>query len=891
MRERTLAIGTTEAKIAQYQKEYNAAVKLHGAESTQAYQAQTDLLKAQQTGGAARVSAAGASAAKLAGIEQKTGDKLSQVVQDTQAKLIAIDQKAADERARIAADLANKIATSAADRRAQNEADDLDLIGVTDEAAAQKLNDREKAQAAAREREVAAAKEAQDAIANGEAESASKIYDVRQKQIGDQQALDEKYAEKQREFAENPDALAALKTQFDEGTRANEEAAQTRIDIAKAEAQAKDQAVIDEKAAVLQAANDQANDVIAAAERSATGVKNASGAAKKQAVEDLQAIGNAVTAIPSQKTITISVNQQGTVGTASAAGGSGNKAAGGGNFMTSGPATLKVGDNPGGRELVTVTPLSGRGTSRASGNLIAMAGGGTIDAGGGYTTPIAGVPIASAGGGSGKGKGKQAPAVQSAKDALAAQKEIVALLSDMIRLRHDLEEELRNGQPFNVEAVEWLAKRAAQFTALVQGSLVPTTKAQGEQLKLYTSAASDSIGILSDVAGLRHDLQNAATEQPFNMDVIGGLVLRAEQFTQMIRARLVPTTESEADQAQHYADAVSSTVGILSDVAKLRHELQDAAKEQPFDMAVVRSLADQAMLVVQITRERLLPATEAEADALGRYADVVGSSVSILSDVHDLTQTLAEGDSVGIDDAMVTRLADQAVRVSTIVSGRLVATTEEQNESLSAYADLVGSSVSVLNDVAGLSGKLFTDYVSPTDAQIGLLATDAQRISAAFFQAGQIMGKEGAEAGKAYAEGVGATFSAAKDGLLVIDALKSGDFVLPQGALRQFEASSMDILTTMQSLGARAAAIPAGDIAMLQTVTSAISGQAEALIKLAAVPFGDLSGAGAGLSGSGGAMGSGMTTIYNTFNLPPGSTQQIADAVIQKLNMQMGARR
>jgi hypothetical protein len=58
----------------------------------------------------------------------------------------------------------------------------------------------------------------------------------------------------------------------------------------------------------------------------------------------------------------------------------GGAAAGGGDFMTSGPTMLLVGDNPGGRERVTVEPISGRGQTTINPNsgLIAMAGGGTL---------------------------------------------------------------------------------------------------------------------------------------------------------------------------------------------------------------------------------------------------------------------------------------------------------------------------------------------------------------------------------------------------------------------------------------------------------------------------------------------------------------------------------
>lgn len=64
----------------------------------------------------------------------------------------------------------------------------------------------------------------------------------------------------------------------------------------------------------------------------------------------------------------------------------GGAAAGGGDFMTKGPTLLLVGDNPGGVERVTVEPVSGRGQTRINpaGNLVAMAGGGTLTTYGGY---------------------------------------------------------------------------------------------------------------------------------------------------------------------------------------------------------------------------------------------------------------------------------------------------------------------------------------------------------------------------------------------------------------------------------------------------------------------------------------------------------------------------
>jgi hypothetical protein len=62
-----------------------------------------------------------------------------------------------------------------------------------------------------------------------------------------------------------------------------------------------------------------------------------------------------------------------------------NRAAGGGDFVTTKPTMLLVGDNPGGRERVTVEPLSGRGQTKIhpGSGMVAMAGGGTLTAGSG----------------------------------------------------------------------------------------------------------------------------------------------------------------------------------------------------------------------------------------------------------------------------------------------------------------------------------------------------------------------------------------------------------------------------------------------------------------------------------------------------------------------------
>ena len=265
------------------------------------------LANAGQAAGAGRVATAGGTGRALVSTEQDTQGKSSKDCPRL-ARAHRRNRQAHRRRARAAMrKLQNDMAQSSADRRAGNEADDLDLVGVKDPKEAARLNDRERAQAAARQRDQQARDEANANMAAGNAETAQKIYDARQDQISKQQALDESYYARQRELAGDPAALEALQQQYDEATRAISEATDQRIAFAQAEAEQKKQAVEDEKAAVIAAAQAQADAVIAAAERSAGSVKGSIASAKMSAVADLQAIGSAVNAIPSSKTVTVTV--------------------------------------------------------------------------------------------------------------------------------------------------------------------------------------------------------------------------------------------------------------------------------------------------------------------------------------------------------------------------------------------------------------------------------------------------------------------------------------------------------------------------------------------------------------------------------------------------------
>jgi hypothetical protein len=881
--EQILATGSHAQKVAELQREYQEQVAQHGAESAEAIRAQTKLIQAQETGSKARASGAAAAADKILSLEQKTGDKLADIVADTQKKITEITEREAKRQAEALEKLNEDIATSSADSRAQQEADDLDLIGVKDKNRAKELNNRERAEARARAAQQHAVDEAKNLAEKGQAELAGNVLKEREKQIGEQQKLDEAYYNKQTELADNPEQLAALQKQYEEGTKAIGDATDVRIEIAKHLDEEHKKAVADEQVQVITAANDMANKVGQAAEIAASRIKGATGSAKKDAVADLQAIGNAVTAIPSQKTITITVNQQGTVGIAAA--GSGTKSAGGGMFMTHGPASLVVGDNPGGMELVSVTPISGTGTTTVGGGMTRLAGGGLvlIDAGGGYTTPVAG---SDTGGGSSKGKGK-GKGTPDLKKQLDEQKNVVELLKAMIELRGQLEE-AAGQQPFNMGLITNLARRSAEFLAIVQGTLVPISKKQGEGFKAYIDAAKGAIDILKDVADLRGDLQERVKDQPFDMGLIRGLARRAAEFTRLVQSQLVPMTEFEATQMKRYADTVGDVVGIFKDVADLRKDLTEGAGKA-FDMSLIDTLVTDASALTMRVRARVIAMGEDEQKTINGYHDVVSSSVGILKDVASLRKQLTEEAGEALDMSAIDELIAEAGVITARVLAKVPKISEDETKALSAYHDAVGSSAGILKDISEINQKMFLDYSPPTDAQIAMLARDAERLARGFITASKAYDTKTLEGAKAYTDAVGGVFSNVKDGLEVIDRLRFSDLTVDPKDLATLQTSEIAVLNAMQSVSARAKLIPAADIAALQNVNAAVGGLADSLIKMNAVPFGNLPGMGGGIAGAAPTVGGGM--FYNTFNITGGDPNAIAQQVIQVLNQQMGMRR
>lgn len=688
-----------------------------------------------------------------------------------------------------------------------------------------------------------------------------------------------------------------------------------------------------------------------------------------------------------------------------------NAAAGGGNFMTTGPTTLKVGDNPGGQELVTVTPLSGKGTTRVSHNMIALAGGGSVVSGdlsdASNTLRIA-INEAEAFGDVPESLERYADAVSDTLAILNAvtdmrtlsgnqiatpideaymraladegravytlisgtvvpiEEEIaehasryadavgdaVSVLTDMQSLRADL----AMPRPVLDEAyMQALADETRAVGRIVGGVLLPITESDSQMASAYADAVSDSVSILTDMSALRAEL--GAPQPPISLEyiqqladetreigrIVGGVLLpiteqdsemasryatavgdavsilnsvvdlsrnleepvpwisirqvqklaeRAQYVSAVFQPRVLKVTEQQADDASRYADMVSSAVSTLSSVIQLSRDM-----EEPIPWISIRNvetLAKRAQYVTAVFRGKVLTTTEEQVEEASRYADLAGSAVSVISGVAQLSRDLGEP-TPPISAQQVTKLADDAQRVTEIVRDRLLPTTEEQAEAANQYDQAANASVGALNSVLGLSSDLFADYRSPSDAQLDQLVTDANRIVQRVEAAASTYDTEGLEAAQQFADGVGSMFNAFRDGLRFMDELRFTDASIDPAKLALFEASTKQTIDVAARLSKQAATIPAEDMAALERTTAALSAQAEALINLAAVPFADLPAAAQALNQHGSTLlnapVSGAPVTINIYQQPGQSAQALANEVLRLLNQKTGARR
>lgn len=1186
-------------------------------------------------GGSGAVSDVQKAAEQMTKIQQDAIDKMTELATTTAAKLAEMDVKYAEQQAESRASLYADMASDYADMLADMEADDLDFFKRG--ADKKQLQEREAQQAQYRERISQAQNEARE-IAKTDAQLAKDTLSIREEAAQARMRLDDDY---NKTLAETPKKQRkALKEQYDQAVAAQEQATQTKLDIAQEEARQREQDRQSEKAEVVADSQERRAEIINDAVQQAAEVEGATNAQRQAVVLSLAAQSDAATGWASAwKRATDQVVSDASRATSaingipgapsSTAGGTGapggTAAAGGGTFVSSGPTTLTVGDNPGGRELVSVVPLSGKGSTRVGPGMARMAGGGSILAGGGNDIDLSMLDPGDVEAAlqrlavinqlidqyarqnkvdPGQAK-KYADTVDIVAKALTATVEIRRLMKDtgqpldmeriralideattigtffvqlnlrkennigllkeygegiaaafdvihgILEMRRELKDippatdlniimmladetrqvirvvqfqlvklfqeereqlaeageaieqatsilnsviDLRNNlkdlgppilqqtvlaladeamatlqtlrtlQGLSVDEANGLAAVAEQtdhaisilsgmadlrekvadpappLTAAMMERLanearmardailaaIPDSSANAAGLEAYAANVEQAVGILQNLADLRGSLTDVAS--PLDLSVVDRLAGEARRIVERVYrdvipytaeqvqgmeayasvneqsvailgrmselaktlgeptipideklvdylsamarrvairlfADTIPYTEQQADGFQRYADVLSNSVDILTKIAGLGEGI---SKRSPLDEKDVRELAAQAYRVAGIVIDELIPIAEEEANAFqryagavgnavdivsriaglgadiedaqpftladvarwsaraqqvysivknsamkiaeetadefGRWADVVGNSVSVVADVAGLGASFKDAQPFTLED--VKRAAANGKRIVQIVEGEMLPITEEQATALQRWGDAQGAAVSGLQATLGLTASLFAEYVSPSDAQLDRIVTDADRIISRVKMAATAYGTEGLDAAKAYSEALGGTVASLTDTAKFVEALRSGnEFAIDPEVVAKLEESASVVIGLGGRLGAQAATIPASDISALANVTSALTGVYESLIKLAAVPVGDLAGASGALAGLslGGFGGGGGSSVVNNYTIAPGAivvygalgqdATAIANQVIAQLETRTNARR
>lgn len=466
--------------------------------------------------------------------------------------------------------------------------------------------------------------------------------------------------------------------------------------------------------------------------------------------------------------------------------------------------------------------------------------------------------------------------------AIAQYVDIAGGAIDTLTAAAELGKNLGVATPIPIDIAHRLADQVHEVTTLFQQSIVPYTEQQADDVSRYASIAGDAIGTLNDAAELGKNLTEAT---PIPLDKVKWLAEQTKAATETFETYILARTEEQADTIGRYASITSDMVGTLSDAAGLGEALKAAL---PIPMDTVRGLSAQAQHAADIFEDSILVRTEEQADDVARYASIASDSISTLSDVAGLGESLKA--FIPLSEDKLRHAAADTRRVTSIFLDDLLPVTEEQSEAASLYADAAGSATSAIQSTLGLTSQMFADYTSPADSDIQRIIADGDRFIAGMTEAAARYETEGLEAANTYAQALGSTVDALTGTGQLVEALRYGnEYLIDPGVLTQFKESSREILAIGAELGALAAQ---NDYSGLTAASSALSGWYDSLTKGASVPWGDLPTMAGAMGGSGGNTSYGPTSVtVNLYTQPGQNAQEIATIVLNRLNQSVAGRR
>lgn len=395
-----------------------------------------------------------------------------------------------------------------------------------------------------------------------------------------------------------------------------------------------------------------------------------------------------------------------------------------------------------------------------------------------------------------------------------------------------------------------LADAARDALTVIQARMLPLAEAEVAALRTYTETAGNAIDILSSAASLASDLSDLKGDGTVPLSLLQRLAETSRAALAVVTGLLIPTSEDQAAALERWASASGSAIDVLSAAASLYGDVEDLPTAS-LSFELLYQLAADARMAEVIVDALLLPTAEAQVEKLGRWRDAVGSGVDVLQSALSLRKAISE-QALGAppsEDALFA-LADDGRRALRILDTVILPISEETAQAYSRYNSVVGDSVGALSSALDLSGGMFADYISPSDAQLRLLADDGRRIVRAVADAAKVYGTEGLEATKAYGDALGSTVGAFEKTLQFNAALSTGDFQLDTDRLATFVAGTETTIAAAARLAARAAQVPAGDLAALNTTATTLANVADAQMKLNAAPLNVPNFAGFGGGGS-----------------------------------------
>jgi TP901 family phage tail tape measure protein len=628
---------------------------------------------------------------ELIKIVQDTQDRLVKIEEDAQKRIADINEKYWQKQVEGRRQLEYDLVTSTRDMEFGFEADDMDKYrkGVD----RKQIEERERQQAQLRELNKQAQAEARE-LAKNDAELAEDVLAAREKAARARVELDARYNEIAAQASKKDQE--ALRKEYDEAVAALEARTNTEVDIAYQKAQQREQAKAEERAGVVAEAEKQKQEVVGAAIDQINAVDTASEEQKASVVGSLNdqasafntwsataaaaaravvtAMDDAAKAIKDMPKIDIPVSS-GSTGSTGA-----NAAAGGGSFVTSGPTTLTVGDNPGGAELVHVVPLSGKGTTRVGHNMARLAGGGTIWAKAKEAEQKRQNNMRT--GGSSFDLSEIDP---SELDKALAQMNEIARIVDAWSRKNTI-----NGG---------VAKKFAETTKIVSDAVTATL---------------DLRHVLSQGIGEDLDVEKIATLVRDLSTVLG--VFQREITKGKLNVGLMSA----------YADGIDAAMSVIERMVSFRKELADAPTVAPSD-ELIRQLVAESRVITRIVQSELIKLYQEERDALAQAGEALSSSTAIINSVIDLRNNVKEVGPPIIFEKLK-NIAEEANRIVGLLQGQLDPASVKMQEELQGFANNISSVVGIFNDLIGLreAGQIIKSPLSPYTLQS--LLNDSQEV-------------------------------------------------------------------------------------------------------------------------------------------------------------------